>query len=576
MKGMTLVKKSTCAFAVLILFFVSFGIYAVYSGTKISQSANIIKEWSDNFGTVSQLSDSLNGMRLKASMLFITEDPAKQAQLLSELKEAQADVEKSINAAEDWGNTHEFSKPEGKEKVLASVKDLKDNWAAYQDASKKTLALYNQGKRAEAADSFENVARPAFLKMQDIVVQYEDFNAQKIDEYKEKADETNTSVRTTTVVVLLIVILITIGVVLYLMREIKSGVGLVLKSAEEGAACNLKARAPTENRDDEFGNIATKLNTMFDELCNLTRKIQAAADTVDQSAGQLTETAEQSAEATQSIAQSITEVAGATQEQMDFVTKTKEEVDAFSSGVDQSLETMSAIRSHVETTTKMAQDGGKLVQATVEQMHAIADTVEHSSTVVGRLGERSKEIGAIIDTISGIAEQTNLLALNAAIEAARAGEHGRGFSVVAEEVRKLAEESQEATTKISNLIAAIQKETGEAVSAMETGRAEAEKGRANVQSTGEGFKSIMENIEGIYKDTQLIMKTMQDIDDSGKKIVGYTDNIHGSSQKISSSAETVSAAAEQQSAGMEEIAASSRQLAEQAQKLKDALGKFHT
>ena len=72
MKGMTLVKKSTCAFAVLILFFVSFGIYAVYSGTKISQSANIIKEWSDNFGTVSQLSDSLNGMRLKASMLFIT------------------------------------------------------------------------------------------------------------------------------------------------------------------------------------------------------------------------------------------------------------------------------------------------------------------------------------------------------------------------------------------------------------------------------------------------------------------------------------------------------------------------
>lgn len=170
MKGMTLVKKSTCAFAVLILFFVSFGIYAVYSGTKISQSANIIKEWSDNFGTVSQLSDSLNGMRLKASMLFITEDPAKQAQLLSELKEAQADVEKSINAAEDWGNTHEFSNPEGKEKVLASVKDLKDNWAAYQDASKKTLALYNQGKRAEAEDSFENVARPAFLKMQDIVV----------------------------------------------------------------------------------------------------------------------------------------------------------------------------------------------------------------------------------------------------------------------------------------------------------------------------------------------------------------------------------------------------------------------
>ena len=228
---------------------------------------------------------------------------------------------------------------------------------------------------------------------------------------------------------------------------------------------------------------------------------------------------------------------------MDYVTKTKEEVDAFSEDVGKSLATMNTIRHHVEITTQMTQEGGKLVQATVEQMHSIADTVEHSSAVIEKLGERSKEIGAIIDTISGIAEQTNLLALNAAIEAARAGEHGRGFSVVAEEVRKLAEESQEAATKISDLIAAIQKETGAAVSAMETGRAEAEKGRANVQATGEGFKAIMERIEGIHSDTQLIMGTIQDIDESGKKIVGYTDNIHGSSQKISSSTETVSAAA---------------------------------
>ena len=374
---------------------------------------------------------------------------------------------------------------------------------------------------------------------------------------------------------LVLVLLITIGVVLYLMREIKSGVNAVLKGTKEGEARNLAYRIPVD-RSDEFGHIAVSFNHMFDDIRDMTKEIQEAADVVGQSASQLTETAEQSAEATQSIAQSITEVAGSTQEQMDYVTKTKEEVDAFSEGVGKSLDTMNTIRSHVEVTTQMTQDGGKLVQATVEQMHSIADTVEHSSAVIGKLGERSKEIGAIIDTISGIAEQTNLLALNAAIEAARAGEHGRGFSVVAEEVRKLAEESQEAATKISDLIAAIQKETGAAVSAMETGRAEAEKGRANVQSTGEGFKAIMERIEGIHNDTQLIMGTMQNIDESGKKIVGYTDNIHDSSQKISSSTETVSAAAEEQSAGMEEIAASSRQLAEQAQKLKDALCKFRT
>lgn len=575
MKGMTLVKKSTCGYLLLIAVFVLFGIYAIYAGAKIKQDAGVVKAWSDNFRIISDMSDNLNSARLKASMIFITDDPAKQAQLLKEFNDSKAEFEKNLDLADQWVTTHEFTKPEGKEKSEAALQTIKENWKAYQDASKKTLDLYNAGKKEEAADSFENVARPSFLNIQKTILEEKGFSADQIDKFDNEANATYARVRTTMIIVLVLVLLITIGVVLYLMREIKSGVNAVLKGAKEGEARNLAYRIPVD-RSDEFGHIAASFNHMFDEFRDMTKEFQASADIVDQSAIQLTETAEQSAEATQSIAQSITEVAGSTQEQMDYVTKTKEEVDAFSEGVDKSLATMNTIRRHVEVTTQMTQEGGKLVQATVEQMHSIADTVEHSSAVIEKLGERSKEIGAIIDTISGIAEQTNLLALNAAIEAARAGEHGRGFSVVAEEVRKLAEESQGAATKISDLIAAIQKETGAAVSAMETGRAEAEKGRANVQSTGEGFKAIMERIEGIHSDTQLIMGTIQDIDESGKKIVGYTDNIHGSSQKISSSTETVSAAAEEQSAGMEEIAASSRQLAEQAQKLKDALSKFRT
>lgn len=575
MKGMTLVKKSTCGYLLLIAVFVLFGIYAIYAGAKIKQDAGVVKAWSDNFRIISDMSDNLNSARLKASMIFITDDPAKQAQLLKEFNDSKAEFEKNLDLADQWVTTHEFTNPEGKEKSEAALQTIKENWKAYQDASKKTLDLYKASKKEDAADSFENVARPSFLNIQKTILEEKGFSADQIDKFDNEANATYARVRTTMIIVLVLVLLITIGVVAYLMREIKSGVNAVLKGAKEGEARNLAYRIPVD-RSDEFGHIAASFNHMFDEFRDMTKEFQASADIVDQSAIQLTETAEQSAEATQSIAQSITEVAGSTQEQMDYVTKTKEEVDAFSEGVDKSLATMNTICRHVEVTTQMTQEGGKLVQATVEQMHSIADTVEHSSAVIEKLGERSKEIGAIIDTISGIAEQTNLLALNAAIEAARAGEHGRGFSVVAEEVRKLAEESQGAATKISDLIAAIQKETGAAVSAMETGRAEAEKGRANVQSTGEGFKAIMERIEGIHSDTQLIMGTIQDIDESGKKIVGYTDNIHGSSQKISSSTETVSAAAEEQSAGMEEIAASSRQLAEQAQKLKDALSKFRT
>ncbi|MCI6157978.1 MAG: methyl-accepting chemotaxis protein, partial [Selenomonadaceae bacterium] len=309
MKGMTLVKKSTCGFLLLIAFFVLFGIYAIYAGAKINQAAGIVKSWSDNFRIISDMSDDLNTARLKASMIFVTNDPDKQAQFLKEVNDSKAEFEKNLDLDEQWVTTHEFTNPEDKEKSEAALQTIKENWKAYQDVSKKTLDLYNAGKKEEAANSFENVAHPSFLNIQKTILETEGFTADQIDKYDNEANATYASVRTTTIIVLVLVLLITIGVVLYLMREIKSGVDAVLKGAKEGEARNLAYRIP-EDRTDEFGSIAVSFNHMFDEIRDMTKEIQASADIVDQSASQLTETAEQSAEATQSIAQSITEVAG--------------------------------------------------------------------------------------------------------------------------------------------------------------------------------------------------------------------------------------------------------------------------
>ena len=214
--------------------------------------------------------------------------------------------------------------------------------------------------------------------------------------------------------------------------------------------------------------------------------------------------------------------------------------------------------------------------ATVDQMNAIADTVVSSSEVVAKLGERSKEIGNIVEVISGISGQTNLLALNAAIEAARAGEHGHGFAVVAEEVRKLAEESQNASKQIGDLIRAIQEETEEAVTAMETGRTEAEKGRENVAATGEGFSEILSMIRRIQENAGSIKATMDDLGQRAAKIDTATGEIHDAASKVASESQTVSAATEEQAAGMEEIAASSRGLSDMAHELNTAAAKFKT
>ena len=138
-----------------------------------------------------------------------------------------------------------------------------------------------------------------------------------------------------------------------------------------------------------------------------------------------------------------------------------------SAGIQQVAVNANAVSGMADKTTNAASQGDKAVDAAINQMKNIERSVSSSAQVVAKLGERSKEIGQIVDAISGIAGQTNLLALNAAIEAARAGEQGRGFAVVAEEVRKLAEQSQEAAKQIANLISEIQTETDSAVVAMD-------------------------------------------------------------------------------------------------------------
>ena len=130
----------------------------------------------------------------------------------------------------------------------------------------------------------------------------------------------------------------------------------------------------------------------------------------------------------------------------------KQQIEAFTRGISDALHTMEQVGSVIDGTSRKAQDGNEIVLSTVDQMNTIADTVISSSSVVAKLGERSKEIGNIVEVISNISGQTNLLALNAAIEAARAGEQGRGFTVVAEEVRKLAEQSENAAQEITALI----------------------------------------------------------------------------------------------------------------------------
>ena len=208
------------------------------------------------------------------------------------------------------------------------------------------------------------------------------------------------------------------------------------------------------------------------------------------------------------------------------------------------------------------------------QMNNIEMTVSRSAQVVTKLGENSKEIGQIVETISGIAGQTNLLALNAAIEAARAGEQGKGFAVVAEEVRKLAEQSKAAAERIANLIEGIQKDTEEAVVVMNEGTAEVKVGAEVVSAAGSAFEKILEMVNHVNRQSKEIATTMEEMANGTQHIVTSVEDIDKSCKKMSDETQTVSASTEEQSAAMQEIASASRSLAVLAQELNEESAKF--
>lgn len=210
----------------------------------------------------------------------------------------------------------------------------------------------------------------------------------------------------------------------------------------------------------------------------------------------------------------------------------------------------------------------------MNQMTNIEKTVTQSAEVVTKLGERSKEIGQIVDTISGIAGQTNLLALNAAIEAARAGEQGRGFAVVSEEVRKLAEQSQEAAKQIASLIGEIQKETDKAVVAMNNGTREVKLGTETVDSAGKAFNQIVRIIGQVSAQISNISTSTQQMANGSQHVVKAMEEVAVINKENVVETQTVSAAAEEQSATMEQIAASCDELSLLASELRASLQKF--
>jgi methyl-accepting chemotaxis protein len=225
-------------------------------------------------------------------------------------------------------------------------------------------------------------------------------------------------------------------------------------------------------------------------------------------------------------------------------------------------------------TRKIAQEGVGAAQQANEAMRAVRDSSEEVSSAIGELASKSEQIGEIVVTITQIAEQTNLLALNAAIEAARAGEQGRGFAVVADEVRKLAEESQRAAREISQLVGAIQDDTAEAVGVVQYGAKRTADGAAVVEQTRGAFERIGSSVDDMTTRIEQIAAGAQQIAASATGMQEDIGEVAAVAEQSSASSEEVSASTEQTSASAQQIAASAQELSGSAEELNRLVAQF--
>jgi methyl-accepting chemotaxis protein len=482
-------------------------------------------------------------------------------------------------------------------------------WAAYEAQPLKIEAAAKQG--AAAVQALLSKTYVSYSALQATLAKWSTEQVAEANAQLKSNHSTYNSARLIGIVLLIVAILIGLGIAITLSGSIKARLDLVLqriRSLQEGdvsyvregmqafAAGDLTQRyesitpAIEETGADEIGQVAVAVNDIRNNIVetiddyNRTAEalsqtighVMSTAGTVRASSQEMAATSEETGKATGEIARAVSDVAGGAERQVKMIAEVRRSAEDVANSVADSAHQAQRASEVAQQARELAQNGVEAAGQATDAMRSVRESSDRVTTAITELAQKSEQIGAIVQTITGIAAQTNLLALNAAIEAARAGEQGRGFAVVAEEVRKLAEESEHAAQEISGLIASIQTETGHSVTVVEEGSRRTNEGATVVERTRETFEQIDAAVAEMSEQISQIAATAQVVTASAESMQVNMNEVAIVAEESSASTEEVSASTEQTSASAQQIAASAQELSATAHELNELVQKFQT
>lgn len=380
-----------------------------------------------------------------------------------------------------------------------------------------------QAEDFQAVDKLrKEVMDPAYNKASNTIDALLKYQVEQAQAEYERSSANAQRTRTISIASIAFGLALSIAIGLLVIRAITRGVSQLEIFASHLAQGDLSHRVKVDSKD-EIGEVSRIFNRMADEFSALISQVRSASDLVAQAAGSLSESAGK-----------IMQGSHGQSEQAGITAASVENLNRALKEVDQRTQEVAAATNEA---SQSAIHGQQVVNNATSEIQQIAETVNRSASLIEGLGQRSLEIGQIVNVIREIAEQTNLLALNAAIEAARAGEQGRGFAVVADEVRKLAERTATATTQIAQMIETIRAETEHAVLTMQQGEAQVDSGVDLAKQAGESLHRINLSVQSVVAMIRQIAEATHGQSESSDEITSRVEHIAQMAQNNSNATE---------------------------------------